>query len=227
MMRKLRARCWLWLVLCASAGTGCHAAFTTKAPSGFVELDEHGGRYAFRATTPDGLVVAAREVDHEPEGTLDFWVRAVENTLRTRGGYALLEVREITIAGGYPGKQLRFGHDEVNRPHLYYVTLVVTGGVIYVLEVGGAKPLVEAHEHAIAEWVQSFRAERCAPFPFAFACSTLTASDAPAAPTPPESPTAAPTAKPPAPAPIAPTPAPPTAPTPAPPTPAPAPGAKS
>lgn len=166
----------LLLVLCGLLGAGCHAAFSTKAPAGMIELDEPSYRYAFRAASPDGLVVAVREIDHEPEGTLAFWTRAVENAVRTRGGYALIESRRVAIAAGYPAQQLRFGHDEVNHPHLYYVTLAVTPGAIYVLEVGGKKALVEEHERAIMEWIRDFRAESCAPFPLAFVCATHSGS---------------------------------------------------
>jgi hypothetical protein len=158
--------------------TGCHSAFTTKAPSGFVELHNPGELFVFRATNPDGLVVATRTIDHDPRGELSFWVHAVENAVRSRAGYALIDTRDVRIAGGYPGKQLRFGHDELNHPHLYYVTLVVTRSTIYVLEAGGEKTLLEQQEQPLAAWLQGFRAERCAPFPFWFACTTLGASDA-------------------------------------------------
>jgi len=154
---------------------GCHSTFTSAAPKGFVELDQTE-RYDFRATTADGLVIAARQVDHDPEASLDFWARAVENAMRTRGGYALLGSRDLKAAGGLRVKQLRFGHDEANRPHLYYVTLLVTHGAIYVLEAGGDKAQLEQHAAEIDAWISHFRAERCAPFPFAFACAGTSAS---------------------------------------------------
>jgi hypothetical protein len=164
---------WLGL-LAALASSGCHSSFTTAAPRGFIELEEQG-RYDFRATSPDGLVLAVRQLDGEPEAGLGFWTRAVENAMRQRGGYALLATRDVRVAGDWPGKQLRFGHDEGSRPHLYYVTLVVSCGAIYLLEAGGEKALVEQHAGAVDGWVSAFRAERCAPFPFAFACSQVEA----------------------------------------------------
>ena len=154
---------------------GCHASFVTAAPKGFVELEESGA-YDFRATTADGVVIAVRELDNDPAAELGFWTRAVENAMRQRGGYALLETRDLTTAGGLPARQLRFGHDEVNRPHLYYATLVVAGSALYLLEAGGSKPLVEQQVKAIDAWIQRFRAERCAPFPLWFACADVTAS---------------------------------------------------
>jgi hypothetical protein len=163
------------LALIAAIVCGCHASFATSAPQGSIELDE-SSHYDFRATSADGLVLAVREIDNEPMAGLDFWARAVENAMRQRGGYALLQARDTTIAGGVRARQLRFGHDEANRPHLYYVTLAVTGSTIYLLEAGGSRPLVEQHDKLIEGWITRFRAERCAPFPLSFACTAVTAA---------------------------------------------------
>jgi hypothetical protein len=81
-------------------------------------------------------VIAVREIDHEPKGSVDFWTRAIENRMRQRGGYALLGSKDVKTAAGVPGKQLRFGHDEGNKPHVYHVTLFVTDDTLYVLEAG-------------------------------------------------------------------------------------------
>ncbi len=135
---------------------GCGVSFEAATPPGFVELDEADSAYAYRAMTADGLVIAAREMDHEPKGELDFWVRAVENRLRQRGGYALLETRPITCRSGQTGKQLRFGHDEGSRPHLYTVSVFVTDDTIYVIEAGGTKELMEKHADQVDWAVQNF-----------------------------------------------------------------------
>ena len=168
------SRCALVLTLAAVAGclAGCHSSFTSAPPRGFVRLDEQSA-YDFRAASPEGVVLAVRQLPHDPEGSLSFWSGAAENAMRQRGGYALLETRELTIAGGWPAKQLRFGHDEGDRPHLYYLTVVATAGAIYLLEAGGEKPLLERHAAEVDAWIAHFRAERCAPFPFSFACNQL------------------------------------------------------
>jgi hypothetical protein len=183
---------------------GCHASFTTSAPKGFVELEQHGV-YDFRATSADGVVLAVRELDNDPEAELDFWARAVENAMRQRGGYALLQRRNTAVAGGVPAQQLRFGHDEANRPHLYYATVVVAGSTLYLLEAGGSKPLVEQQAKQIDAFIQRFRAERCAPFPVWFLCSAVTGSGPARAPAP--APAAAPAATPAPASPAAPPPA--------------------
>ena len=132
--------CQLWL--CCALATACKVDILT--PRGFVELKDQA-EYDYRATTADGLVIGVRELDNEPEGELSFWSRAIENQLRRQGGYALLETRDVRSKDGIAGKQLRFGHDEGKRPHLYYVTLFVTPDTIALLEVGGTQELVTAH----------------------------------------------------------------------------------
>ena len=134
-----------WAAACFLLLAGCGHSFEAATPPGFVELDETDSAYAYRAMTADGLVIAAREIDHEPKGELDFWVQAIENRLRQRGGYALLETRPVTCRSGQTGKQLRFGHDEGSRPLLYTVTIFVTDDTIYLIEAGGTKELMEKH----------------------------------------------------------------------------------
>jgi hypothetical protein len=128
-------------------------------PAGFVSLDDHRGNYDFRAVSPDGVVIAAQELRHEPEGDLSFWTRAVENELRGRSGYALLETRDVATGNGVVGKQLRFGHDEGGTPYLYYVSVFVTDDHIYVVEAGGEKDLMARSETKIAAAVKTLDAD--------------------------------------------------------------------
>jgi hypothetical protein len=86
-----------------------------------------------------------RQLDNDPKGEISFWEQAIENQLRQRAGYSLLEKRDAKSADGTPGRQLRFGHDEGKTPHLYYVTLFVNDRHIYLIEQGGTKEFVEAH----------------------------------------------------------------------------------
>lgn len=146
----------LLLVSCASA-LACGHSFEAKTPPGFVELDEENPSHAYRATTADGLVVAVREIAHDPKGELSFWTRAIENELRQRGGYALLATLDVKTRSGLVGKELRFGHDEGAKPHEYRVTVFVTEDKLYLLEVGGTKALVASHAKDLDEYVASFR----------------------------------------------------------------------
>jgi hypothetical protein len=144
------------LFLCALALAGCGHAFEAATPPGFVELEDQEA-YDYRATTADGLVIAVREIKHEPRGQMDFWTRAIENRMRQRGGYALLGTRDVKTKAGVDGKQLRFGHDESGTPHLYYVTLFLTDKHIFLLEAGGTKEQMDKHASEIDYAVVNFK----------------------------------------------------------------------
>ena len=143
-------------VALAASIVGCGPSFRATAPPGFVELEDQT-QYDYRATNADGVVIAVRELDHEPTGPIDFWTKAIENQMRQRGGYALIGSHDVKSADGTPGKQLRFGHDEGNKPHLYYVTLFVTDSRLFLLEAGGTRELVERHAGQLDWAVQNFR----------------------------------------------------------------------
>jgi hypothetical protein len=151
-MTLFRFLCGGLLVLAA----GCGPSFKASTPPGFVELEDQT-QYDYRATNADGLVLAVREIKHEPKGTIDFWTKAIGNQMRQRGGYALLDTRDVKSSGGVAGKQLRFGHDEGNKPHLYYVTLFVTDSKLYLLEAGGTKDEMDRHAAELDWTVQNFR----------------------------------------------------------------------
>lgn len=154
-MQFLTKLALLALTMCV---VGCGPVFDSATPRGFVKLNDPGP-YDYRATSPDGLVIAAREMKHEPKGESSFWERAVSNEMRQRGGYALLDTRDVHDATGLEGRQLRFGHDEGKEPHVYVVTLFLTKKRIVVVEVGGTKELIERHEADIAWAIDQFYAD--------------------------------------------------------------------
>lgn len=143
------------LLVAALLLAGCTHHFEIKTPPGFVELG-HEGRYNYRATSADGVVIGVRELDNDPKGELAFWARAVENQLRNAGGYALLDTRDVKSKDGVAGKQFRFGHDEGKTPHLYSVTVFVTPKRIDVVEVGGTKELMTANATQLDSVVRTF-----------------------------------------------------------------------
>ncbi len=128
----------------ALALAACGPHFKAEVPAGFVELENAYDAYDFRATTADGLVFAIREQKHKPKGELGFWLQAIKNKLRDEGGYALIESVDVTTGDGHKGTQLRFGHDEGNKPYLYYVSVFVTDGYLYLVEIGGTKEQLAA-----------------------------------------------------------------------------------
>jgi hypothetical protein len=145
----------IYLAIAGLALAGCGHSFEATTPPGFVELEDQEA-YDYRATNADGLVLAVREIDHEPKGQMAFWTRAIENRMRQRGGYALLGTRDVKSKNGLDGKQLRFGHDESGTPHLYYVTVFVTDKHIFVLEAGGTKELMEKNAADVDAAVANF-----------------------------------------------------------------------
>lgn len=150
------------LMICAVlVGTACGPHFQITAPQDFVVLDE-SVPYDFRATTPDGLVLAVREFDNTKEhGDLGFWVKAIQNELRLDKGYALLEESDVKTTSGLTGKAMRFGLDRENEAHEYLVAVFVTGHAkgksrVYLIEAGGKAAQVETSRKAIEEAIVGF-----------------------------------------------------------------------
>ena len=134
---------------------GCGPSFQAQTPGGFVELKNQHDNYDYRATTADGVVIAVRELDNEADGESEFWLTAIKNQMRERGGYRLLEEVKVTSADGAVGTQLRYGHDDGNnKPHLYYLSVFVTEATIWLV---GTKEQMEKEAPKVAQSVASFR----------------------------------------------------------------------
>ena len=147
-------------MLALLGAVGCGPSFEAKTPAGFVELDDDASTYDYRSTSADGVVMAVRELDHDPKGEPEFWVKAIKNRMRERGGYALIDEKPVQSADGVKGTQLRFGHDEDSgKPHYYYVTLFVTDDALFLLEAGGTKDLMTANSKKIDQAVREFRTQ--------------------------------------------------------------------
>lgn len=145
-------------ILLALATVACGPTFQAQPPAGAVEIENDYDDYDFRATTADGLVFAVRQIDHDPEGDAAFWLTAIKNRMRERGGYALLEEVAVQSADGVRGTQLRFGHDESSgSPHLYYLTLFVTPRSLFLVEAGGTKELMTKHAADVDAAIKAFR----------------------------------------------------------------------
>jgi hypothetical protein len=139
---------------------GCGPSFEMSEPPGFVEIENDYDNYDYRATSADGLVIAVRELDHDPEGEAEFWIKAVKNRMRENAGYALLKEVDVVSGDGVKGKQLQFGHDqESGKPHLYYVSVFVTPDKIFLLEAGGSKELVTKNQGKIDQAHKIFRTQ--------------------------------------------------------------------
>lgn len=146
--------------------SACGAAYRVTVPSSMIELDEsRWSLYDLRATTPDAVVLAVRTIKQGdggdvPRGDLEFWADALELRMRTMGGYALLESREVTSADGTDGIEMRFGRDQETVPYVYNVTLFVTDRMVHVIETGGERDAYDGQSGSIDSAVASYRVRR-------------------------------------------------------------------
>ncbi len=152
-MRKLAFALFGFLVVAA-----CRP-FDIRTAPGFLELKEDSASYAYRATTPEGVVVAVRVVGLEGEGSddLSFWTKALTMQMRDVSGYALLESHDVRSLDGVSGKQLRFGRDESGKPYVYWLTFFTSGSKLVIVEAGGSKPTFENASPSVQWMIQSVR----------------------------------------------------------------------
>lgn len=144
------------------AVSACGRPFDIKTPPGFVAL-ENQPQHAYRATTPEGVVVGVRVVDDEDRGDLGFWTQALVLQLRDVSGYALLESADTKSADGTPGRLMKFGHDEDGKPYAYWVAVYLAQGRLFVVEAGGAKDAFERDRPRV-EWAMHGIEVRCGSF---------------------------------------------------------------
>lgn len=148
MKRALFFACVVALSLAA-----CGRPFKVQTAPGFVELEGQEPEYAYRATSPEGVVMAIKSIDvPEEKSNLDFWTKAVTLQVRDVQGYALVETKDVLSLDGAKGQQLRFGHDEDGKPFSYWVTLYYASGRLFLVEAGGAKAAFERFVPSI-EWM--------------------------------------------------------------------------
>lgn len=155
----------LFAAVAALALVACGRPFKVQTAPGFVELEAQEPEYEFRATSPEGVVMAIKTVDvPEDKGDLDFWSKAITLQMRDVQGYALVESKDVTSLDGTKGKQLRFGHDEDNKPFVYWVTLYVAQDRLFLVEAGGAKGAFERFGPSV-EWMHKSVKVKCPGFP--------------------------------------------------------------
>lgn len=143
---------------------GCGRPFQIETPNGFAEIHElRSSPYAYRASTPDGVVIAVRVIEDEERGDLDFWVKTLSLSIRDGMGYALLSVESTQARDGTPGKTLRFGHDEDGKPYDYSVSIFMAQGRLFLFETGGPRELT-AKAKANTEWAGKSLKVRCDSF---------------------------------------------------------------
>ena len=144
------------LLLASVSATGCGRPFKVETAPGFIELSGQN-EYAYRATTPEGVVVAVRVVEDEDRADVDFWAKAVTLQMRDVSGYALTSSKDVQSRDGTKGKELRFGHDEDKKPYEYVVQLYAAQGRLFVVEAGGAKEQMDRAKDSVAWTMKSVK----------------------------------------------------------------------
>lgn len=158
-MKRPRLRMVVLAAALSLGAAACGRPFDVKTAPGFVALDNQRD-FDWRATTPEGVVVAVRVVDDEERGDLAFWTQAVTLQLRDVAGYALLDSAEVTSLDGTKGRLLKFGHDEDGKPYAYWVAIYPAQSRLFVLETGGPKELFERARPSL-EWTMKSLRVRC------------------------------------------------------------------
>jgi hypothetical protein len=133
---------------------GCGRPFDVKTAPGLVELEDQEPDYAYRAMTPEGVVMGVRVVDTNGRGDLEFWTRATSLRMRELDGYALLATADVKSRDGTPGHELRFGHDESHKPYIYMLRVFVAKKRLFLVETGGPQAEVERYKGAL-DWMQA------------------------------------------------------------------------
>src|SRR5258705_8431477 len=140
---------------------GCGRPFDVKTAPGFIELGQQTEQgFQYRATTPEGIVVAVRVIEHEDRGDLAFWVRTVTLQMRDIKGYALLTSSDTKSRDGTPGKRLQFGHDEDHKPYVYDLLVFRVPGRVFLIEAGGKREDLERVRPNL-EWMLASVQLRC------------------------------------------------------------------
>ena len=153
-----RAFCTVVLAASAVLGTACGRPFDVKTAPGFIEL-ENQADYAYRATTPEGVVFGVRVIEDEKRGDLAFWTRALVLQMHDVSGYALLETTDVTAQGGTKGKLLKFGHDEDSKPYSYWLALYMAQDRLFLVETGGPKEQADRFRPQLDWMLKSVKVE--------------------------------------------------------------------
>lgn len=123
-------------------------------PPQFAAVD--GSDYDFRATTAQGIVIAARTEKNKPEANLGFWTRAVDLRMK-RDGYTAYAEKPFKTDAGLEGTQLRYTHKDAGRTMRYWLTVFATESKVYLVEAGGDEEDFAPAEAEIERAIRSLR----------------------------------------------------------------------
>lgn len=157
----MRALHFVWILALALSAAACGRPFKVATAPGFVELEGQGNEgYAYRATSPEGVVVAVRVMEDEDRADVGFWTKSIVLQMRDVSGYALVRTVDVTSRDGTPGKRLELAHDEDGKPYIYWVTVYTAQGKLFLVEAGAPKDLFERSQASV-EWTMKSVKVKC------------------------------------------------------------------
>ena len=156
-MNQLQMICGLVVLAVSLTACGPNTSFTL--PDDFVALDEDSIEwepYDWKAVNIDGAVVVLRERENEEEGSMEFWVKALQRELSEGRGYQLLEMTDVETRN-MKGKQLRFEVDHAGTPYHYTVAVFLAddNDCIVTVETANRAQDHEAHSETLQAIVES------------------------------------------------------------------------
>lgn len=140
----------------AVSSLGACKTFDAATPPSFAELSE-SGKYDYRATSADGLVLAVRAEKNDPKGNLSFWSDVIERRLREDDGYTLVSKKPVKAKSGEDGTYFRFSRDVSGNPHTYDLAVFVTEKRVFLVEAGGTKDDMDKYATTVEGAVAGFR----------------------------------------------------------------------
>ena len=123
-------------------------------PKNYVVLEEPLIPYDFTAVSSDDCRIAITERDNENKGPLEFWANAFKNINVKNWGRKFIEEGKFSTQLGEPGKFMIFESKNNGIDFLYIAGIVRTDKIVYVIDAGGRKEIIEKEKDSI---VNSFK----------------------------------------------------------------------
>lgn len=139
----LKAAALLGAVILAGCAT---ARPVLDQPRGFAEYRD---RSAYRAVSPEGVVLRARLADNEPAQTLEFWAEALKTQL-VKSGYSPVGEEAVETRSG-PGIILEWAAPVGQEDWIYLTGIALSGSHVVVVEAAGAYQHFQKHRAAILD----------------------------------------------------------------------------
>jgi hypothetical protein len=117
-----------------------------EQPKGFAEYRDET---AYRAVSPEGVVLRVRLVDNQPAQTLEFWAEALKTQL-AKSGYSPAGEEAVETRSG-KAIILEWVAPVGQEDWIYLTGMALSGSRIAVVEAAGAYPHYKKHRAAILD----------------------------------------------------------------------------